>query len=359
MDETRTDEVWILGATGRTGRALAERLARRGLTGIVLVGRSAQRLHRIAESADADVRVLALDGIDAMIDAVHQERPLVVVNLLGSYAETAAALAQACMPGGCYLDLANDLAAIEALVAMNDEAKRNSSTLITGGGFGVLATEAVIVRLCEGTPTPVDVRVDALASFAVEGGVMGEAFAQTSVDVIATGGRRYRDGRLVPVRLASDLRRHTLPDGTTAVSAAVPSGELLAAHRVSGAPNVEFTSALAPTAPAMRAILPLMTLLVRLPAIRRMMIRQLAKSKTTAAPRPRPHSWGHAIVTWPDGAVREGWLRANDAMDFTADSLATITTALAHGSAPHGAFTPAAALGAQIAADAGGTFIDD
>lgn len=358
MGEERTNEIWILGATGRIGRAVAERLSQRGTSGVVLVGRSEQGLRRIADDLAGDVRVHVLDGFDAMIRAVRRERPGVVVNVLGSYAQTAPPLAQACMPGGAYVDLANDLPTLTALLDRNDEAARSGSTLVSGAGFGVLATEAVVARLCEGRPVPAAVRIDALGSLASEDGTMGQAFAQTSVDVIATGGRRYRDGRLVRSRLGSGARRHVLPDGTTVASAAVPSGELLAAHRASGAPDIDFTSALAPTSPLIRAALPVMTVLARIPVLRRVMVRQLAGSKTTAAPRPRPHSWGHAVITWPDGTVREGWLRADDAMDYTADVLATVARALAGGDGPRGAFTPAAAFGARIAVDAGATFVD-
>lgn len=322
------------------------------------MGRSAQGLQKIAEGLAGDVHVRVLDGFDAMTEAVRRERPRVVVNVLGSYARTALPLAQACMPGGAYVDLANDLPTLTALLGRSDEAEVTGSTLVSGAGFGVLATEAIVAHLCEGRPVPEAVRLDALGSLASEDGVMGEAFAQTSVDVIATGGRRYRDGRLVRSRLGSDARRHTLPDGTTVASAAVPSGELLAARRASGAPDIDFTSALAPTSAMIRAVLPIMTPLARIPALRRMLVRQLAASKTTAAPRPRPHSWGHAVITWPDGSVREGWLRADDAMDYTADVLATVAAALAAGDGPFGAFTPAAAFGARIAVDAGATLVD-
>lgn len=358
MSEERMSETWILGSTGRVGRALADRLSQQSRAGVVLVGRSADALRRIAEQSDAEVRVLVLGDLDAMVKAVRRERPRVVVNLLGSYADNAPALARACMPGGAYVDLAVDLATIETLVGMNHEASRERSIIVSGAGFGVLGTEAVVAHLCKGRPRPAKVQVDALGSFAAEDGVMGEAFAQTSVDVITTGGLRYRNGELVPVSLASNLQRLTLPDGTTVASAAVPSGELFAAHAMSGAPDVDFSSALAPTTLVVRAMLPAMSRLLRIPAMHRMMVRQLASSKTKSSPRPRPHSWGHAVVTWQDGTVREGWLRAGDAMEYTADILAAVTSKLTRDDVPHGAFTPAAAFGAQIAVDAGGTLID-
>lgn len=74
---------------------------------------------------------------------------------------------------------------------------------------------------------------------------------------------------------------------------------------------------------------------------------------------PRPHSWGHAVIDWPDGARREGWLRADDGMDYTADAVMAAVMRLAEGDRPAGAYTPAAAFGPEIGTAAGGTFILD
>ena len=135
------------------------------------------------------------------------------------------------MPDGNYVDLSIDNDTLSNLVDLHDEARSSNSSVIGGAGFGVLATEALVVRLCAGMPTPTRVQIDALSSYASEDGVMGEAFAVTSVDVMTIGGRVYRDGRLTAVPLGSNLRTHALPDGTTVKSAAVPSGELFAARQ--------------------------------------------------------------------------------------------------------------------------------
>ncbi|KAD4059926.1 hypothetical protein GD627_02250 [Arthrobacter yangruifuii] len=358
MDDKRKDEIWILGATGKVGRALAGRLAAARIPGVVLVGRSTERLAAIADTLNGSVRTRQLAGVAEMLAAVPRERPLVVINLLGSYAETAIPLAKACMPDGHYVDLSIDINTLSGLVDLHGEARAANSTVIGGAGFGVLATEALVVRLCEGQPTPSRVQIDALSSYAPDDGVMGEALAITSVDVMSMGGRAYRDGILTPVPLGSNLRKHALPDGTAVKSAAVPSGELFAARQASKAPTIDFTSALAPTSPLIRPALPLLSRLLKSPTIRRTMITSLAASKTKRAPRPRPHSWGHAVVDWADGTRRESWLRADDAMDYTADVLTAVVRAFVDGTAPRGAFTPAAALGPGLATDAGATFID-
>jgi short subunit dehydrogenase-like uncharacterized protein len=358
MAGAESSAVWILGATGRTGRAIAARLSERSDVTVVAVGRSASRLASLQAAMPHPVRVEALATAELMAEAIGRERPRLVINLMGEYAATGPLIARACMPGGAYMDLANDMRAIGAVLAMNDEAAAAGSALVTAAGFGVVATEAVVARLCAGQPVPRRVRVDALASWASEGGMVGEAFAATTLSVITSGGRVYRDGRIVPTRLGSNVQRLRLPDGTSIVSGAVPTGELIAARAASGAPDVDVTSGLAPTAPAIRAMLPLLTVLLRSDLFRGFLLRLIARQKTTAAPRPRPHSWGHAVVEWSDGRSAESWLRADDAMDYTAEVLLAVASRVLGGSAPAGAYTPASGLGADIATDAGAAFID-
>lgn len=354
----RSGAVWILGATGRIGRAVTSRLVDREIVP-VLVGRDGERLRKAAAGLRPDPKIVVAGTTERITAEITRGRPAVVVNTIGEYADTAASIARSCVPGGHYLDLANDLTTVPRLLDLHREAAAAGSTLVTGAGFGVLATEAVVARLCDGHPVPSEVRVDALVSVAGEAGVMGAAFAASIVDVLTTGGRCYRNGRLVKTRLGANPRKLTLPDGQTVKSAGVPAGELLAAQRASGAPSVTVTSALAPTAPVLRAALPLCGALLSVPALRRLAVRGMARIPTKAAPRPRRHSWGHAVISWPDGTSREGWLRAQDGMDYTADVAAEAALRLARGEGKPGAYPPAAAFGPDLATAAGGTFVLD
>ena len=344
--------IWILGATGRTGREIAARVAARGGTP-VLVGRNADRLGKTAADLGLDDVLVTGD----LPGAIAKYRPTVVVNTIGGYAETAVPIARACLPGGHYVDLANDLVAMPRLLALHEEALAVGSTFVTGAGFGVLGTEAVVAYLCADRPTPSRVRVDALPSVAIEGGRLGEALARSIVSGLTSGGLRFEHGQMIRTRLAADPREHPLPDGQTAKSASAPTGELLAAHLSSGAPDVVATSGLMPTAPVVRAVLPLAGSLLRIPALRRFAVRRMAAIEAKPAPRPREHSWGHAVVTWADGTTREGWLRTGDAMEFTASAVAETAVRLARGEGRAGAYTPAQALGAELAEAAGGTFV--
>jgi short subunit dehydrogenase-like uncharacterized protein len=355
----RSDEIWILGATGRSGRAVAQRIERASELPLVLVGRNPSGLADAASALERPARTLALPTYQAMAEAVRAEQPRVVVNALGSYSESAPLIARACLPGGHYVDIANDTATMSALRELHVDAVAGGSTFVTGAGFGVLATEAIVAKLCAGGPVPASVQVDAIASVAGEPGLLGEALAGVVIDVLLAGGMRFRNGHLVPAPLASPVRHLTAPDGSSLTSAGVASGELMAAQWVSGAPEVVATSGLAPTSRAIRAVLPVAGATMRIPALRRAAVRRMAAIRTKETPRPRPHSWGHAVVEWSDGRRREGWLRADDAMEFTTAVLATVTERLANGAGPAGAYTPAAALGAEVAEAAGGVFVLD
>jgi len=82
--------------------------------------------------------------------------------------------ARACLPGSHYVDLANDIAAVSGLLGLHDEAVAAGRTPVTGAGFSVLATEAVVTKLCQGRPAPSAVRVDAVASVDSGAGVAGD-----------------------------------------------------------------------------------------------------------------------------------------------------------------------------------------
>ena len=149
------DGVWVLGASGRTGRVIASRLAALGVP-LTLLGRSAERLAATAAELDAPVRT---GSFDELLAQLPDAAPPAVVNAVGPFATTGPAAARACPPGTHYVDVANEIPAFEALFALDGVAQREGRTVVTGAGFGVLAGESVVLRLVEGRPAPQRVRV--------------------------------------------------------------------------------------------------------------------------------------------------------------------------------------------------------
>ncbi|MFI5908823.1 hypothetical protein [Dactylosporangium sp. NPDC051541] len=351
-------EVWILGGTGRSGRAIAAELRRRGIEP-VLVGRDAERL----KAAAGSLRTVVAASVQDTAAAIRRARPAVVVNTIGPFVETAEPLLSACRPHSHYVDLANDLSAVSATLAQAPAFAAAGRTAVTGAGFGVTATESVVVKLCEGRPAPRRVRVDMIPSLASEGGPVGDALAGTLVEGMPGlegggrfQGRQYRNSHLTPARLAGDPLRLTLPDGNTVTTASMPLGELMAAQRASGAPDVISASSEAPASPMVRAIMPLATALLTIAPVRSFARRRLAAVTTKPSPKPREHSWGHAAAHWSDGTVREGWLRVGEAQVWTGTVPAEVVRRLLDGAGKPGAYTPAALFGSTLAEACGGEY---
>jgi short subunit dehydrogenase-like uncharacterized protein len=359
-------EVWILGGTGRSARAIAAELVSRGIAP-VLVGRDAARLTEAAARAGAaGNRTVAADSVEAMAAEIRRQQPAVVINTIGPFTATAPPVVGACLEGSHYVDLANDVAAVSALLGMDGAAAAAGRTLVTGGGFGVTATESVVVKLCEGRPAPARVRVDMVPSLEMEAGTIGEALAGTILEglpgVEGGGryqGRRYAGGRLGPARIGGDAVRLTLPDGSVVTTAGMPLGELIAAQRASGAPAVIAASSEGPSSPLVRSVLPLVTAPLAIAPVRAFAIRRLAGVKIKARPQPRAHSWGHARVEWADGTVREGWLRVGEAQAYTGAVPAEVARRLLAGEGRPGAWTPAALFGSSLAQACGGEYLID
>ncbi|WP_082772678.1 saccharopine dehydrogenase NADP-binding domain-containing protein [Actinoplanes sp. TFC3] len=383
-------DVWILGGTGRSGRATATALIERGITP-VLVGRDAERLAHAADqvkratsrgsaldhgtAADhhpsiqpaTGCKVLTAPSPQAVATEIQRHRPAVVINTIGPFTTTAPVIARACITAGTdYVDLANDLAAVSAILDLDKAATDAGRTLVTGAGFGVTATESVVVALCAGRVGALDVRVDMVPALEVEAGPIGDALAATLLEGlpgVAGGGRfegrRYRDGRLVRARIAGEVTHLTLPDGVTVTTASMPLGELMAAQRASQASSVVSSSSEVPGSALVRAIMPLATSVLRWSAVREFAKRRLAKVEVKARAKPREHSWGHARVTWADGTTREGWLRVGEAQQFTGTVPAEVTRRLLEGEGGPGAHTPAALFGAGLAAACGGEYLLD
>lgn len=354
-----TNEVWILGATGRMGEAIARALTERGIEP-VLVGRSRDKLESAARPSGS--RTVVAGSPTEMAAAIRRERPAVVVNTVGPFRQTADEVADAALSVGHYLDLANDLATILAHRERDAEARRSGHTIVTGAGFGVAATESLLTWITADRPVASRVRVDMIPSIVSTAGRVGEALAGSLLDGIPgiPGGGRYQgrriaDGKLVSAPLAGSPTSFVTPDGDNVASGLMPLGELLAAQRASGAPVIESGSGEAPSGfarLAIRGLLPLM----HIGPLRRLGTRLLARAKTPERPAPRQHSWAHARVEWPDGTTREGWLQWGDANDVTASVAAEVASRLAAGLGTPGVYTPAELFGAELAESCGGVY---
>ncbi|MET0695744.1 MAG: hypothetical protein ABWY56_17560 [Propionibacteriaceae bacterium] len=348
-------EIWILGATGRSGREVAARLDAARVP-LVLLGRSPERLAALS-AALGDRHRIVVGSLASNLAALADDPPGVVVNTVGPFATTGLQVARACPPGTHYVDIANEFGAVDDILRLDRQAAAAGQVLVTGAGFGVLATESVVLRLCEHRPRPSHLRVDALASVALEEGAVGAALAGSIVEVLEFGGREVQQGRLVRSANASHPMHLVTPDGDALFTASGANGELLAAWRASDADTVIAASTTVPANLFVRRVgVPVLSGLVRIPGVSRLLSRQIARFTFRTAPMARQFSWAHARAEWPDGTSGEGWLRVGDGSTFTADVMAEVAHRLLQGEGRPGAHTPGALFGPELVEALGGRF---
>jgi short subunit dehydrogenase-like uncharacterized protein len=345
--------IWILGATGKGGRAIACELIGNDAD-VVLVGRDHDRLATVAASLGGVNRTLVAAGPAELVALIAAEKPTVVVNTIGPFGETTAPLSRACLTAGShYVDLANELPPVQALLNMDADARSEGVTLVTAAGFGVLATEALVIELVTGRPSAARATVAAMP--AVDG--LGSAVLSSVIDAVAYGGRRYLDGHLVRTRLGAEHAWIPLPDLPAIQGLAVPTGELEAARRASGADDVVAFSSEVPSGRTVRAVLPVLSALLAARPIRAGAQRLVNRVRLTPPVKPGDTSWAYARLEWRDGTHREAWLRTGEGYGFTARVAAHTATRISEGHALPGAFTPGALFGADLARDAGAQII--
>jgi len=229
-------DVLVLGATGSAGRLIAYELAARRLS-VVLAGRDSARLAEVAEGLPPGNRIKSLTvdlgdpvGLERAVAGAHG-----VLSTVGPFARHAPPVVEACLSARVpYIDIANELGAVRALLGRDGAAREAGVTLVTGAGFGLVATETLVLRLMEElSAAPASVRV--AAAPAVTGQSPG--VRETVLASAPEGATAYVAGKLVRSPLGSGAI--SLPfGGRTRRVLPLPLGDLEAARLASGASDV-------------------------------------------------------------------------------------------------------------------------
>lgn len=357
--------VWLWGATGEAGRRLGPLLAHAGVP-LVLLGRSADRLAALRDVDRAETRVMTEEQLvpELRRAAAEQRGPAVLVNTVGPFDERAEALIDACVELGIdHVDVSNEEASVARVLARDDAARDRGVRLVTAAGYGVAATECLVLALAEGRAPARSVTVAALPHLET----LGPAVTRSALAALGSGGRRYAGGDLIETRIGRPAIGVPLPDGATIRAAAAPTGDLHAAHRASGAQDVLALSGEVPAGRLAQAAMPVLTALFARRRIRDRLLALLDRGRVTApvgrhlavAGHPRDASWSWARLEWDDGRSRTGWLRLGPSYAFTAAVLGEVTHRLLAGDVAPGAYTPGALGGHALATALGGELILD
>lgn len=158
MKTTAEFDVVVYGATGYTGRLVAEHLAQ--VYGVgrdvkwAMAGRDAKKLAAVRDEigAPASTPLIAADSDDATALRAMCDRSRCIITTVGPYQLYGAKLVAACAAGGTdYLNLSGESAWMGAMITAHDaEAKRSGARILFSCGFdsipfelGVMFTQAL------------------------------------------------------------------------------------------------------------------------------------------------------------------------------------------------------------------------
>jgi short subunit dehydrogenase-like uncharacterized protein len=332
--------IGVYGITGYTGRLVADELKRRGLP-LVVAGRHAEAVAAAARTLGVTHRVFGPDDVGALRGLT------VLANCAGPFARTASPLARACVHARVsYLDLAGEVAEIDAVRRLDGDARAAGVTLMPAVGFGVVPTDAVAARLRTRLPTATWLTL----AFQTIGGV-SRGTLQTVLKDIHRPGVARRAGILVPMRPGASARRIDFGAGETTVVTNPWRGDLVTAFHTTGIPNIDTLSAFPPP---VRWLMRAGWLLDR-PGVQRGLAALLARVRAgpdeTQRARGRSYVWGEARDDGGRTVVVR--LQGPEAYDFTARTAAILAARVARGEAAAGFQTPAGAFGAGVVEEAG------
>jgi short subunit dehydrogenase-like uncharacterized protein len=332
----------LYGASGYTGRLIAEEAVRRGHRP-VLAGRSREKLAPLAGQLGLDLALVGLDDIRGLVASL-EGLPL-VLHAAGPFVRTSEPMVQACLAAGAhYLDITGEIPVFENSFQHDAEARSRGITLMSGVGFDVVPTDCLARYVAERVPGAHELDI-AIAAI----GQASAGTAKSALEQLPSGGRVRRGGALQPWPMGKGLRRVRFSDVERTV-APIPWGDLVTAWHTTGIPNITTYMALPRGAGhVLRVTYPLLKRMMAVDAVRhgaeRLIESRVHGPDATARSENRSHLWAEARAA--DGRRAQAWLDLPEGYAFTAVSaVRAVEEVLAQ--KPLGAQTPARAFGADF-----------
>ncbi len=342
----------IYGATGYTGRLIAQEAVERGHRP-VLAGRDASRLAPLAEQLGLDHRVFNLQHnarLTGDLDGMS-----LVMHCAGPFTLTSGAMLGACLSAGAhYLDITGEIAVFENTFVFHQMALQRGIALISGCGFDVIPTDCLAVHVTQQTPNAVDLEI-ALATRTF--GSPSAGTLQSMVEIMQQGGMARRGGRLVSLPLGTGGRTVRFSYGER-YAMPFPWGDLATAYCSTGIPNITTYLRYKPsTARLLRWISPSIKVLFQLKLARRLV--QAIIDRTVQGPPAEARQTGRSYI-WARaddraGHSAEAWLETLEGYEFTKIAAVRCVEKVLSSGHLAGALSPAMAFGPDFVLEIPGT----
>lgn len=350
-----TEATWMIyGATGFTGRLVAAEAVRRGLAPII-AGRHGESVFALAEQHELPARVFTLDTPEDVRRGIEGVK--LVLHCAGPFVRTSAPMVDACLQlKAHYLDITGEIPVFEAALGRDAEAKAAGVALVPGVGFDVVPTDCLAALLLQDLPDAVNLDL----AFTGERGSWSAGTLKTAIEAMPGAGAVRRDGRIVQVPLAFDVRDIVFSCGRR-TTVTVPWGDVSTAYHTTGIPNIRVYTGIPP-----QQINQLKQLAKVLPAMRVGAFKRLAQwwvGRSVKGPDEKTRATTHAYL-WGRASNERGLavtrtMETPEGYSLTALAAVECATRVLAGRIKPGAWTPARAFGPGLAESLPGVTIGD
>ncbi|MBL8677880.1 MAG: saccharopine dehydrogenase NADP-binding domain-containing protein [Myxococcales bacterium] len=181
----RAFDLVLFGATGFTGRLVAEYLAERCREGLSLrwamAGRDRAKLQAVQSSINTDVPILVGDAMDEGSMRLLAEQTRLVLTTVGPYAKYGSALVAACAAQGTdYCDLTGEVHWMRAMIdAHHETARRTGARIVHTCGYDSIPSDLGTLALFDHVERTHGKKLERITHYAGEsrGGISGGTIA--------------------------------------------------------------------------------------------------------------------------------------------------------------------------------------
>ncbi|MFJ8405697.1 saccharopine dehydrogenase family protein [Streptomyces microflavus] len=338
-----TPRLLVYGATGYTGKLVAEHAKESGLD-VVVAGRNQERVTALGEELGVESRAFTVDDPALLRDAL--DGITVVLNVAGPFHRTAGPLMDASIDNGVhYLDTTAEYDVFAAAHSRHAKAATAGVMVMSGAGWDVVPSDCVAAHAAARVTEPVSLRLALkLLSATPEEAESLNLFSRGSI-ISATEGIGdlgmlvRKDGDIValpePKAASFDFGDDGLEECVS-----VSMGDLITSYYATGVPSIEVYVQVGQP-------LPIDLDLSKLPDGPTAQERQVGRSKVVAE------------VTGRDGNVARALIDTPTGYRFTQLSSVEIARRVLNGFFTPGFQSPSSAYGPELALTVGDSQIKD
>lgn len=340
-----TSKSWIIyGATGYTGRLIAQEAKRRGLAAI-LAGRNAIETKKLAHELGFESRVFECSNPEEICKGISGAQ--LVLHCAGPFSATSHPMVEACIESKVhYLDITGEIPVFERIHQSAERFVQAGIVAIPGVGFDVVPSDCMAALLKQELPDALSLKI--ALKFAAS---PSQGTSKTMVEGLYAGTIVRRNSRL-----------ERLPSGTLKGSVrfwdskrerptiAISWGDVSTAFYSTGIPNIETYLAPDPYFAAFLKSLRYFSPLLAQPLVQGFLKKQVELWVKPPSEEQRAHApyylW--ARVENQQGVSKVIQLKTPNGYTLTVDAALAAVTRVQKGDVKPGAWTPSRAFGADF-----------